>query len=146
MEFLERVVNAVVNLHPWHSLMVHFPTAFATVGVLCILFALWRKSELFEKIAFFCMAVTAIGTALSGLAGLRDNLVHFDGGAPYLNVKIYLAVSLLLLSTVAVIGRWRMPKLLWNPSTRILYLSAFAGTFLLATVLGFVGGSIVYGF
>ena len=146
MEFLERVVNAVVNLHPWHSLMVHFPTAFATVGVLCILFALWRKSELFEKIAFFCMAVTAIGTALSGLAGLRDNLVHFDGGAPYLNVKIYLAVSLLLLSTVAVIARWRKPDLLWNPSTRILYLSAFAGAFLLATVLGFVGGSIVYGF
>ena len=146
MEFLERVVNAVVNVHPWHSLMVHFPTAFATVGVLCILFAVWRRSELFEKIAFFCMAVTATGTALSGLAGLRDNLVHFDNGAPYLNVKIYLAVSLLLLSTVTVIGRWRKPDLLWNPSTRILYLSAFAGAFLLATVLGFVGGSIVYGF
>jgi uncharacterized membrane protein len=146
MEFLERVVNAVVNIHPWHSLMVHFPTAFATVGVLCILFALWRRSELFEKIAFFCMSVTAAGTALSGLAGLRDNLIHFDGGAPYLNVKIYLGISLLLLSTVTAIGRWRKPDLLWNPSTRILYLSAFAGAFLLATVLGFVGGSIVYGF
>ena len=146
MEFLERVVNAMVNLHPWHSLMVHFPTAFATVGVLCILFALWRRNELLEKIAFFCMGVTAAGTALSGLAGLRDNLVHFDGGAPYLNVKIYLAVTLLLLSTVTVIARWRYPDLLWNPSTRVLYLSAFAGAFLLATVLGFVGGSIVYGF
>ena len=146
MEFLERVVNAVVNIHPWHSLMVHFPTAFATVGVLCILFALWRRSELFEKIAFFCMAVAAAGTAVSGLAGLRDNLIHFDGGAPYLNVKIYLGISLLLLSTFTVIGRWRKPDLLWNPSTRILYLSAFAGAFLLATVLGFVGGSIVYGF
>ena len=146
MEFLERVVNAVVNLHPWHSLMVHFPTAFATVGVLCILFALWRRNELFEKFAFFCMAVTAAGTALSGLAGLRDNLVHFDSGAPYLNVKIFLGVSLLLLTTVTAFLRWRNPGLLWNPSTKILYASAFVGAFLLATVLGFVGGSIVYGF
>ena len=146
MEVLDRIVNAIVNLHPWHSLMVHFPTAFATVGVLCILFALWRRSELFERFAFFCMAVTAAGTALSGLAGLRDNVVHFDGGAPYLNLKIYLAASLLLLSTITAISRWRKPNLLWNPSTRILYLSAFAGAFLLAAVLGFVGGSIVYGF
>ena len=146
MGFLERVVNAMVNLHPWHSLMVHFPTAFATVGVLCILYALWRRSELFEKFAFFCMVVTAAGTALSGLAGLRDNWVHFDGGAPYLNLKIYLGVSLLLLSTVTALGRWRRHDLLSNPSTRILYLSAYVGAFLLATVLGFVGGSIVYGF
>lgn len=146
MELLDRIVNAVLNLHPWHSLMVHFPTAFATVGVLCILFALWRRSELFEKFAFFCMAVTAAGTALSGLAGLRDNLVHFDGAAPYLNLKIFLGASLLLLSTASAITRWRKPGLLWNPSTRILYVAAYLGAFLLATVLGFVGGSIVYGF
>ena len=146
MEFLERVINAMVNLHPWHSLMVHFPTAFATVGVLCILYALWRRNALVEKFAFFCMAVTAIGTALSGLAGLRDNLVHFDGGAPYLNLKIYLGVSLLLLSAVSAIARWRKPGLLWNPATRILYVAAYVVAFLLATVLGFVGGSIVYGF
>jgi uncharacterized membrane protein len=146
MEFLERVVNAMVNLHPWHSLMVHFPTAFATVGVSCLLFALWRRNELFERFAFFCMAVTAAGTALSGLAGLRDNAVHFDGGAPYLNVKIFLGVSLLLLSAASAIARWRRPDLLWSPSTRILYLAAHVGAFLLATVLGFVGGSIVYGF
>ena len=146
MEFLERVINAMVNLHPWHSLMVHFPAAFATVGALCILYALWRRNQLFEKFAFFCMAVTATGTALSGLAGLRDNAVHFDGGAPNLNLKIYLGVSLLLLSSVAAIARWRKPLLLWNPATRILYLSAYVGAFLLATVLGFVGGSIVYGF
>jgi uncharacterized membrane protein len=146
LSFLERVVNALVNIHPWHSLVVHFPTAFSMVGVLCILFALWRRSELFDKFAFFCMAITAGGTAAAGLAGLRDNLVHFGGNAPYLNIKIFLAVSLLLLSSAAVLARWRNPDLLWSPSTRILYASAFVGAALLATVLGFVGGSIVYGF
>ena len=146
MSFLERVIDALVNLHPWHTIVVHFPAAFAVVGVLCILYALWRRSELFEKFAFFCMAITAAGTAAAGLAGLRDNLVHFDGNTPYLNVKIFLAVSLLLLSSAAALARWRRPDLLWSPSTRILYASAFVGASLLAIVLGFVGGSIVYGF
>lgn len=146
MEFIERVVNALINLHPWHTLAVHFPAAFATVGALCILFAVWRRSELAEKLAFFCIAVTAAGTAAAGLAGLRDNLVHFDGAAPYLNLKIYLAVSLLLLATIMSFARWRRPDLLWNPSTRIAYTAGFVGAFLLAAVLGFVGGSIVYGF
>lgn len=146
MSGLERVVNALVNLHPWHTLVVHFPTAFAVVGALCVLFALWRRNELFESFAFLCMAITAVGTAAAGLAGLRDNLVHFDGGAPYLNMKIFLAASLLLLSSAATLLRWRNPDLLWSPSTRILYTSAFVGAALLATVLGFVGGSIVYGF
>ena len=146
MSFLERVIDALVNLHPWHTIVVHFPSAFAVVGVLCILYALWRRSELFEKFAFFCMATTAAGTAAAGLAGLRDNLVHFDGNTPYLNIKIFLAGSLLLLSSAAALARWRRPDLLWSPSTRILYASAFVGASLLAIVLGFVGGSIVYGF
>jgi len=146
MEFLERVVNALINLHPWHTLAVHFPAAFATVGALCILFALWRKSKLAETFAYLCIAVTAAGTALAGLAGLRDNLVHFDDAAPYLNLKVFLAVSLLLLATAVSLARWRNPGLLWSPSTRILYVSAFVAGFLLAAVLGFVGGSIVYGF
>jgi uncharacterized membrane protein len=137
MSFVERVINALINIHPWHSLVVHFPTAFATVGFLCILFALWRRNKLFEKFAFFCMAVTAVSTAAAGLAG---------GAAPYLNVKIFLASSLLLLASIATLARWRKPDLLWNPSTRLLYLSAFLGAFLLATVLGFIGGTIVYGF
>ena len=66
MEFLERVVNALVNLHPWHTLLVHFPSAFATVGAMCILFARWRGSELAEKFAYFCITVTAAGTAMAG--------------------------------------------------------------------------------
>jgi len=146
MAFVERVVNALIHIHPWHTLAVHFPAAFATVGVLCILFALWRRNELAETLAYFCITVTSAGTGLAGLAGLRDNAVHFDGAAPYLNLKIFLGVSLLLLAAVVSFARWRKPDLLWNPSTRIIYVAGFVGVALLAVVLGFVGGSIVYGF
>jgi uncharacterized membrane protein len=146
MAFLERVVNALVNLHPWHTLTVHFPIALAAVALLAVVLALWRRSELFEKFAYFSIVLAAAATAVAGLAGLRDNLVHFDGAAPYMNIKIFLAVSLLLLTTVTALSRWRTPGLLWNPPTRILYVAAFVGSFLLVMVLGFVGGAILYGF
>jgi uncharacterized membrane protein len=146
MGFIKQVVNAILHLHPWHTLVVHFPVAFATVGVLCLLFAFWRRSELAEKFAFFCMAVTAAGTAMAGLAGLRDNAYFYGGAAPHLNLKIYLGVSLLILATATVLVRRQNPDLLWNPSTKILYGSTYVGAALLATVLGFVGGTILYGF
>ena len=53
MNSLERVVNALVNIHPWHTLLVHFPSGFAVVGVLSIVFVLWRRNELFGKPAFY---------------------------------------------------------------------------------------------
>ena len=62
-----------------------------------------------------------------------------------MNVGIYLAASLLLQSSVAALHCWRKPNLLWNPSTSLLDVSAFKGAFLLAIVLGFVGGTTVYG-
>ena len=146
MEFINRLVTALMELHPWHSLIVHYPVALTTVGFLSILLALWRRSELFEHFAFYIIVLVAITTALAGLAGLRDHFVRFGGDAPYVNAKIFLAISLLLLASVTALARRRNPELLWNPSTGILYVAAFAGCFLLATVLGFLGGAILYGF
>jgi uncharacterized membrane protein len=146
MELIQRVVYALVNLHPWHTLAVHFPIALSAVALLGILLALWRRSDFFERLAFVSMAIVAAGTAVSGLTGLRDNLFHFDGAAPYVEIKIFLGVSLLALTALTVIGRWRNPQLLWSASSRWLYVAAYLGSFLLAVVLGFVGGAIVYGF
>lgn len=146
MEFVNRVVNAVVHLHPWHALIVHFPVALTAVGLLFIFLALWRRSERYEHFAFLSMVLVAISTAVAGLAGLRDHFVRFGGETPHVNVKIFLGISLLLLASVTALARYRSTELLWNPSSRILYVSAYVGGFLLATVLGFVGGVILYGF
>jgi uncharacterized membrane protein len=146
MELLNRVVTAMVDLHPWHALIVHFPIALATVGLFAILLALWRRSELFENIAFFNVILVAISTAFAGLTGLRDHIVRFEGDTPYVEPKIFLGISLLLLAAVTAWARRRNPDLLWNPATRLLYLAANVGCFLLAAVLGFLGGSILYGF
>jgi uncharacterized membrane protein len=146
VEFINRVLNALVHLHPWHSLIVHFPIALTSVALLSIVLALWRRSELLERFAFFNIALAALSTAVAGLAGLRDFFVRFNGTAPYVNIKIFLGVSLLLLTATMGVSRQRNSNLLWNPSTMVLYVAAFVGSFLLVAVLGFLGGAILYGF
>ena len=146
MQLVQRVVYALIYLHPWHSMAVHFPIALASVAWLAVLAALWRRSELLEQFAFLNLALVSLSTALAGLAGLRDLFFHFGGSAPYVNAKIFLAVSLLVLTGATVVVRRRRPDLLWNPSTVVLTGAAFTASFLLAVVVGFLGGSIVYGF
>ena len=51
MNSLEQVVNTLVNNHPWPTMQVHFPSAFAVVGAPCILSALWHRNDLYGKAA-----------------------------------------------------------------------------------------------
>jgi uncharacterized membrane protein len=146
MDFIERVVNALTELHPPHSMTVHFPLALTGAAFLFLLLALWRRDEMLERAAFFNLTLAAVSTVVAGITGYRDHLVRFEGDAPYVSLKIFLAITLFLLTTVTAISRWRRPEIAWEPSTTVLYLAAFGGSFALAVVLGFLGGAILYGF
>jgi uncharacterized membrane protein len=140
------LINTVVEVHPWHVPTVHFPIALTGVAFIFLLLALWQRNEALERAAFYNMTFAAISTVVAAVTGYRDYVVRFEGDAPYINLKIFLAISLLILTTVIVIARWRQAELLWKPSTMILYLAAFAGAFIIAATLGFLGGIILYGF
>ena len=142
---LARILNAVVNIHPWHSMVVHFPIGLTGAALLFIMLALWRKSESLEHAAFFTISLAAVSTVVAGLTGMRDNIVRFEGDAPLVGVKIFLAVTLLILTTVTALSRWRQKEVLWQPATTVLYLFAFAASFGLASTLAFIGGVILYG-
>ena len=146
MELLERIINALFVLHPLHSMIVHFPIALTAVGLLFVVLARWRREETLEQMAFYNIALVAVSTLLAGLTGLRDNIVRFSGAAPNVNVKIFLAISLFLLSSAITLFRYRQPDILWRPTTTVLYIAAYVFSFLLAAALGFLGGVIVYGF
>ncbi len=146
MEFFNRLITALIEIHPLHSMTVHFPIALTGTALLFLIFALWRRNQVLERAAFYLIALTAVSTIVAGLTGYRDYVVRFEGEAPLVNVKIYLAITLLVLTTVTAVGRWRQSEILWRPSTIVLYLSAFAASFALAAVLGFLGGVILYGF
>ena len=145
MNILEQIVNAIVNVHPWHSMVVHFPIAFTGGALLFLVLARWRRNESLEQAAFFVITLAAAGTILAGVTGLRDNAVRFEGDAPFVPVKVFLALTLLILTGGLSISRWRKREVLWNPATTVVYLAGFAASFALALTLAFLGGVILYG-
>jgi uncharacterized membrane protein len=140
------LITTIFDTHPWHVPTVHFPIALTGAALLFLLLALWQHNEMLERAAFYNIALAAISTIAAGMTGYRDYVVRLEGDAPYASVKIFLAITLLVLTTGIAIARWRQSELLWKPSTMVLYLLAFAGSFAIAATLGFLGGVILYGF
>lgn len=146
MDFVTNLFKTIFDVHPWHVPTVHFPIALTAVGLLLLLLALWQRNEALERAAFYNITLAALSTLVAGFTGYRDYVVRFEGDAPYINAKIFLAITLFILTTVIAVVRWRQPEVLWRPSTMVLYLAGFAASFILASVLGFLGGIILYGF
>lgn len=146
MESITALFNTVFDIHPWHVPFVHFPIALTGAGLLFLLLALWQRNESLERAAFYSLTLAAISTVVAGLTGYRDYLVRFEADAPYSNAKIFLAITLFILTTATAVIRQRQPEVVWKPGTIVLYVSAFAGSFILAAILGFLGGVILYGF
>ncbi len=146
MDFFNRLFTAMLETHPWHVPTTHFPIALTGAAFFFLLLALGRKNEFLERAAFFNIALAAASTVLAGVTGFRDHIVRFEGDTPYAGLKIFLAISLLVLTVVITVSRWRSPELLWKPSTMVLYVLGFAASFALAATLGFIGGIILYGF
>ena len=144
MEFLDRVITALTEIHPIHPMLVHFPIGLTGAASFFILLALWKNKEFFEQAAFANIALATVATLAAGITGLYDNQVNYLGDAPNDGLKITLALVLLVLTTVTTIARWRNPDL-FNKS-KFLYVAAYFASFGLALVLAFLGGVILYGF
>jgi len=146
MDLIAKIIHAITVTHPLHTLMVHFPIALTATAALYYVLAMWRRSEALELAAFFNLALAAVSTVVAGVTGYRDNILRFDGAAPYISAKIVLATTLLILTTITSVVRWRQRQVVRKPATMALYLAAFGASFVLAATLGFIGGVIIYGF
>lgn len=146
MNFLNDIFNTVFNVHPIHTPTTHFPIALTGAALLFLILALWRRSEVLERAAFFNMALAFPSIILTGITGYRDHMVRYAGDAPMAEVKIFLGVTLFVLTGIIVFSRWRQPTLLWTSGTMLLYISGFGASFIIAGTLGFLGGVILYGF
>lgn len=98
-----------------------------------------------EKVAFADLALATLSVIAAGLTGIRDNIKIYSGDALNANVKIILAITLLIILGLNSIWRWKKPEIFTGKSTRWIYIFAYVVSFLLASVLGFLGGVIVYG-
>lgn len=145
MEFINRIINAITELHPTHPMFVHFPIALTGAAFLFILLAYWRNNSSLEQTAFANIVLAAISTVVAGITGYLDNLKNYVGEAPNANTKIILAIALFLLTTGLSIARFRNPQMFQNANP-LLYMASYGLSFAIALVLAFLGGVILYGF
>lgn len=145
MDLIQRVIYNLTEVHPLHTMVVHFPIALTGAALFFILLALVRRSALLEQVAFANIALASISTLAAGFTGMMDNLSIYEGQAPNASWKVTLAMTLFIITALTAILRGRKPDL-FNSRARGLYVAAYFISFLLASVLGFLGGVILYGF
>jgi uncharacterized membrane protein len=146
MDFINRLIYALTNLHPLHPMIVHFPIGLTGAAFLFILLAWWRKSRLLEGAAFANISLAVVATLAAGATGIFDNQRNYAGDAPNAVVKMTLAGLLLILTTTLAVARWRDPSLFEGGWKKALYIVGYGLCFGLALVLAFLGGIILYGF
>lgn len=145
MEFIERILYNILEVHPLHTLMVHFPVALTGAALFFILLAFLRNSEILEQAAFANIALAMAGTLAAGVTGWLDNREIYEGAAPNANVKIILAGLLFGLTLLVTASRWKNPGL-FRSKYRFIYFGGYLTSFAIVAVLGFLGGVILYGF
>ena len=145
MDFINRVIHALTELHPTHPMLVHFPIALTGAAFLFVLLASWRNNASLEQAAFANIVLAFLGTIAAGITGVIDNMQNYEGQAPNAGTKILLAITLFLLTAGISIVRFRNPNL-FQQGNRFLYVSAYGISFVIALVLAFLGGVILYGF
>lgn len=145
MEFINRVIHALTELHPTHPMVVHFPIALTGAAFLFILLAYWRNNPALEQTAFANIVLAFFGTIAAGVTGMMDNVKNYVGDAPNAGTKIMLAIVLMVLTAGIGIVRYRRPNL-FQTGNRLLYVASYGVSFALALILAFLGGVILYGF
>ena len=111
-----------------------------------MLLALWRRNSFWEQVAFANMSLATVAVLVAALTGFGDNIRNYEGQAPNASLKIVLASTLLIITILTSVSRWKYPALFETLGVRWVYISAYGISFFLALMLGFLGGVILYGF
>ena len=135
----------VVLAHPNHPRLVHFPIVLSYLGLLVVVLAWLRRDTLFERLAFYSILLLTLSTLPAGFSGMLENQTLYAGNAPNTGLKVVLAILLLFIAAGATVWRWRKPDLMNGSLSQYLYMLAFIICAGLTTLLGALGGIIVWG-
>lgn len=145
MEFIHRIPYNPLEVHPLHTMVVHFPIALTGAALFFLLVTLFRHRQILEKAAFANMTLAAISKIVGRPTRMRDNIDLYDGAASNAGTTINLAILLLRLlpSSQSSVGASQMFSIhLGEFCISLVFWVCFA----IADVLGFLGGVILYGF
>lgn len=140
-----QIFHTLTQVHPIHPMIVHFPIALVGAALFFLILAMWRRSDLLEQIAFANLSLAAVSTVVAGITGYLDNLARYNGLAANHNLKIILATTLFVITTVTALARWRNKNLFHQRYARGVYIAAYFVSFAIVAVLGYLGGLIVFG-
>ena len=70
MDFIAKIINDLLFVHPFHTLIVHFPIALTASALFFILLALWRHSDTLEQVAFANISLASVSTVVAGITGM----------------------------------------------------------------------------
>jgi uncharacterized membrane protein len=135
----------VVLAHPNHPRLIHFPVALSYLGVLVVLLAWLRRDAFFERVAFYTILLLTLSILPAGITGMIENQAYYAGNAPNAVLKVTLAGLLLVVAAGATLWRWRKPDIMNGTLSKYLYVLAFIVCAGLTTLLGALGGIIVWG-
>jgi len=142
---MSSILDTLFN-HPIHPMVVHFPVGLTGAALFFILLALvWKRAKILELVAFANISLASVSTVAAAITGIYDNATRWDGRAENYQYKIILGILLFLVTAATSLLRWRKPDLFEKKSTQYIYVGAYAVSFALAAVLGFMGGIIVFG-
>lgn len=139
------IIKTLLN-HPIHPVLVHFPIGLTGGAVFFIVIALiWNRQKVLEKIAFANLALSVPAVIAAMTMGIADNINRYAGKAANHTYKIVFASILLVVVAATSYARWQNQNLFEQKNTKYLYVAAFFVAFIIALILGFLGGVIVFG-
>lgn len=129
-----------------HSMVAHFPCGLMPTSALFLLLFFFTGNHGLETSVFWLLLVVIAVAPVSLGSGIYAWQKHFEGRrASIFFKKIGLAVSLLLLSLVAVFLRYGQSELLAAGGWRHwLYLLCLGGMLVCVVFLGHYGSKLVY--
>jgi uncharacterized membrane protein len=135
-------------LSPFHPRTVHFPIAFALVGVAFVIMGCALNRERFSAFGQISLVVGWIGVLVAVATGLVD-----QAGAPddpvvrdVINQHITAGIGLLAALGLAIYWPLRNKQLWDRPASRYGYLALLGVVVLLVLLEGWLGGKLVFDF
>jgi uncharacterized membrane protein len=124
----------------FHPYIVHFPIALFMLEAFLIVLWSARKDEVYERFSFFALKAALFVMPFVMVAGALDA----GGLVPRVQRHAVFAFSLLVVSVVRFIFRFKVGPALWQGRWKTLYLVLVLVSVVLTIFTGHFGGKLVY--
>lgn len=141
----KRLLQRIERLH-FHSILVHFPIAFAIIFPLFSLLYIFTEKASFEIASYYMLILGFFTSPLAAVSGFFSWKVTYEGRMTKIFArKIKLTILLLVVVTACFVLRTLNPNVLTAGTIlSYIYLMLAISMAPIVTILGHYGGKIVY--